>query len=606
MRNGDLGGPRPGARHARRVRRTGAGAQRDAGPAGALHGRPQARRRRHRPRPALAAHPPARAAGGGLHRRGGRQGRSDEGAGPGAGGHRRGAEDLRRGAVDRPAAGGGRGARPACCSTRPNSPPTSPSSTSRSARTRASISPPSWPRTCRCAATASSWPRRWPTSWTTRSSTRRPAARSCCGCAAARPARWSSRSPTPARACPTSDRERVVQRFVRLENSRNQPGAGLGLSLVAAVAEAHGGRLELDEGARQGRRDGTRPARGPGPAAGRLTAAEGGTAAAPMSLTPCGPSLGRKAAERARGAVAEALGHLRLAAAWPALAPVFAASPYLAGLARRDPKRLAALLADDPDARLADILARHRPRSPSWTARPPPARLRKLKAELHLLTALADLGGVWDLDQVTGALTRFADAAVRRRAGRRPRGGELEAGRLTRLGEGAEGPVPGWFCIAMGKQGALRAQLLQRHRRLGLLRAGGPAAGRGRRAAGLRGAPDAAPVRPDAGADRRRLRLPHRPAPAARPLVDPAGRAGRRRRWNTTRASARTGSGRPSSRRAPAPATCRAAEAFLARAAALHLAQEPRLRRHRRHPFDQAPDPRPQGRRAGLRPRAST
>nr|MEA2798995.1 hypothetical protein [Phenylobacterium sp.] len=47
---------------------------------------------------------------------------------------------------------------------------------------------------------------------------------------------------------PDSDRDRVVERFVRLENSRNQPGAGLGLSLVAAVAEAHGGRLELAEG----------------------------------------------------------------------------------------------------------------------------------------------------------------------------------------------------------------------------------------------------------------------------------------------------------------------------------------------------------------------
>jgi signal transduction histidine kinase len=45
-----------------------------------------------------------------------------------------------------------------------------------------------------------------------------------------------------------ADRERVVERFVRLENSRNAPGAGLGLSLVAAVARAHGGRLELDEG----------------------------------------------------------------------------------------------------------------------------------------------------------------------------------------------------------------------------------------------------------------------------------------------------------------------------------------------------------------------
>jgi len=47
---------------------------------------------------------------------------------------------------------------------------------------------------------------------------------------------------------PEADRERVVERFVRLENSRSQPGAGLGLSLVAAVAEAHGGRLELAEG----------------------------------------------------------------------------------------------------------------------------------------------------------------------------------------------------------------------------------------------------------------------------------------------------------------------------------------------------------------------
>ncbi|MBE7217231.1 MAG: sensor histidine kinase, partial [Caulobacteraceae bacterium] len=43
-------------------------------------------------------------------------------------------------------------------------------------------------------------------------------------------------------------RTRVLQRFVRLENSRTEAGSGLGLSLVHAVAEAHGGRLDLDEG----------------------------------------------------------------------------------------------------------------------------------------------------------------------------------------------------------------------------------------------------------------------------------------------------------------------------------------------------------------------
>lgn len=47
---------------------------------------------------------------------------------------------------------------------------------------------------------------------------------------------------------PEADRERMVQRFVRLENSRNAPGSGLGLSLVQAVAQAHGGRLEIAEG----------------------------------------------------------------------------------------------------------------------------------------------------------------------------------------------------------------------------------------------------------------------------------------------------------------------------------------------------------------------
>ncbi len=47
---------------------------------------------------------------------------------------------------------------------------------------------------------------------------------------------------------PDEDRERVVQRFVRLDNSRSEAGSGLGLSLVSAVLEAHQGRVQLDEG----------------------------------------------------------------------------------------------------------------------------------------------------------------------------------------------------------------------------------------------------------------------------------------------------------------------------------------------------------------------
>jgi len=40
---------------------------------------------------------------------------------------------------------------------------------------------------------------------------------------------------------PAADRTRILQRFVRGEASRTTPGAGLGLSLVAAVSAAHGG-----------------------------------------------------------------------------------------------------------------------------------------------------------------------------------------------------------------------------------------------------------------------------------------------------------------------------------------------------------------------------
>jgi signal transduction histidine kinase len=46
---------------------------------------------------------------------------------------------------------------------------------------------------------------------------------------------------------PEADRPHAVERFVRLERSRSQPGSGLGLSLAAAVARLHGGELILTD-----------------------------------------------------------------------------------------------------------------------------------------------------------------------------------------------------------------------------------------------------------------------------------------------------------------------------------------------------------------------
>ena len=45
---------------------------------------------------------------------------------------------------------------------------------------------------------------------------------------------------------PAADRERIFDRFARGAGARRSQGAGLGLAIVRAIAEAHGGRVELD------------------------------------------------------------------------------------------------------------------------------------------------------------------------------------------------------------------------------------------------------------------------------------------------------------------------------------------------------------------------
>ncbi len=172
-------------------------------------------------------------------------------------------------------------------------------------------------------------------------------------------------------------------------------------------------------------------------------------------LQPCGPVRDAEAAGRLHERLIEAADadgwRATLDAAWGALLPVFAASPYLAGLARRWPDRLRLTLDSDPEARLAEILAT----TDALTGAPDEAKalLRHLKAELHLLTALCDLGGVWNLDQVTGALSRFADASARA-ALRILADDWRRRGRLISASDDPRGPVPGLFVLAMGKGGA--------------------------------------------------------------------------------------------------------------------------------------------------------
>jgi signal transduction histidine kinase len=55
---------------------------------------------------------------------------------------------------------------------------------------------------------------------------------------------------------PAADRERVFERFVRLDAARGsqQPGSGLGLAICREVAQAHGGRVWVEPAAGGGSR----------------------------------------------------------------------------------------------------------------------------------------------------------------------------------------------------------------------------------------------------------------------------------------------------------------------------------------------------------------
>jgi glutamate-ammonia-ligase adenylyltransferase len=88
-------------------------------------------------------------------------------------------------------------------------------------------------------------------------------------------------------------------------------------------------------------------------------------------------------------------------------------SPYLWRLVRTDGERLARLLSQPPSvslaACLADVAAAGRGGIEDGVMM---GLLRRAKQDMALLVALADLGGIWSVREVTSALTQFADGAV--------------------------------------------------------------------------------------------------------------------------------------------------------------------------------------------------
>ena len=88
-------------------------------------------------------------------------------------------------------------------------------------------------------------------------------------------------------------------------------------------------------------------------------------------------------------------------------------SPYLSGLMRRDPARLAAMIEAVPERHLEAAQARLDAALDAARAMPEAMQaLRTFKNEAALLIGLCDLAGIWPVMEVTRILTQVADATV--------------------------------------------------------------------------------------------------------------------------------------------------------------------------------------------------
>lgn len=129
-------------------------------------------------------------------------------------------------------------------------------------------------------------------------------------------------------------------------------------------------------------------------------------------------------------------------------------SPYLWGLCIADADRLARILATDPNDRLEKCLDETRRKLAGCNDEDEAMKwLRQMKQEAHLLIAIADIGGVWDVRQVIAAITDMADCAVccafdfllRQTA---------DTGKIRLADERSPGQGCGVFVLALGKHGA--------------------------------------------------------------------------------------------------------------------------------------------------------
>lgn len=160
---------------------------------------------------------------------------------------------------------------------------------------------------------------------------------------------------------------------------------------------------------------------------------------------PHDPQRGQEVAAQYEGAPAPLL---------PLIEGTAGCSPYLAGLLERERDWLLPRLEVPPEHLATELVEAIGPAAVDASGHGGPGDLLRIaKRRMALLVALCDLGGVWPLGKVTGALTDFADAAVAA-AMRAPLRREIARGRLPGVTEDDLATGAGLVAIAMGKMGA--------------------------------------------------------------------------------------------------------------------------------------------------------
>lgn len=129
------------------------------------------------------------------------------------------------------------------------------------------------------------------------------------------------------------------------------------------------------------------------------------------------------------------------------------ASPFLRQLMLRDPAYAGRVFSEDPQPLLAELLASLNGFTADLSQAAIMRALRQAKKRASLLIAVADLSGRWTVEQVTAALTDFADATLQT-AISWLLADAARSGKVKLADPASPLAACGYVALAMGKQGA--------------------------------------------------------------------------------------------------------------------------------------------------------